>query len=66
METGYKCCICGKEKTGYGNSCWPLYPDDSEHRCCDNCNRYVVVPTRRAEVDTERQYQATHRTEFKS
>ena len=42
----YRCCICGKEGEGYGHSCWPIYPDSLEYRCCDNCNKYVIVPER--------------------
>lgn len=41
----FKCVFCGKVKEGYGNSCWPIY-DDEKKRCCDNCNRYVVIPKR--------------------
>lgn len=41
----YKCVFCGKEHEGYGNSCWPIY-DNEKVRCCDNCNKYVVVPER--------------------
>ena len=41
----YKCAFCGKEHEGYGNSSWPTYNDESI-RCCDNCNKYVVVPER--------------------
>lgn len=47
----YICCICGKKKEGYGNSAWPLYPDDSAHRCCDNCNKYIIVPERKAGME---------------
>ena len=37
-----KCCICGKEIKGYGNSALPLV----EGICCDTCNNNVVIPTR--------------------
>jgi len=37
-----KCCICGKEIKGYGNSALPLV----EGVCCDHCNNFVVVPSR--------------------
>lgn len=37
-----KCCICGKEIKGYGNSALPLV----EGICCDTCNNYVVIPAR--------------------
>jgi hypothetical protein len=37
------CCICGKPFTGYGNN-----PEPVEHfgRCCDTCNRHVVLVKR--------------------
>lgn len=41
----YKCVFCGKEREGYGNSCWPIY-NCEKVRCCDNCNRYIVIPER--------------------
>ena len=41
----YKCVFCGKEHEGYGNSCWPIY-NDEKVRCCDNCNRYIIIPER--------------------
>ena len=37
-----KCCICGKEIEGYGNSALPLV----EGVCCDACNHHVVIPAR--------------------
>ena len=37
-----KCCICGKEIVGYGNSPSPI----AGHRCCDDCNMKVVLPIR--------------------
>lgn len=37
-----KCCICGKEIDGYGNSVSPL----NGSKCCDDCNLRVVVPLR--------------------
>ena len=37
-----KCCVCGKEIKGYGNSPSPL----NGSKCCDECNLYVVVPLR--------------------
>ena len=45
FEMKYKCVFCGKEHEGYGNSCWPIY-NDEKVRCCDGCNRYIVVPER--------------------
>lgn len=32
---------------GYGNSCWPLYLDSLEYRCCEECNKNTIIPTRR-------------------
>ena len=37
-----KCVICGKEINGYGNSALPIVDDI----CCDECNNYVIVPSR--------------------
>lgn len=39
----YICCLCGKEKEGYGNNPWPLAKTG---RCCNNCNIYKVIPAR--------------------
>ena len=37
------CCICGKPFSGYGHN-----PEPAEHfgRCCDTCNRHVVLVKR--------------------
>lgn len=42
-ERNYKCVICGKVFTGWGNN-----PEPVKHkgRCCDECNINVVVPMR--------------------
>lgn len=40
----YKCCICGKVIMGVGNKAYPYRTKG--YRCCDKCNRYVVIPTR--------------------
>ena len=45
----YICCICGKHKTGYGNNPWPVvneFEGDRINKCCDNCNKFVVIPQR--------------------
>ena len=34
------CCICGKEYDGYGNN---PYPIKESGRCCDKCNRIVIL-----------------------
>ena len=41
-----KCCICGREIEGYGNNPHPVYADDFDARCCDECNDNVVIPLR--------------------
>lgn len=42
-----KCCICGKEIDGYGNNPEPLcLPDDTQSRCCDECNNNYVITAR--------------------
>ena len=48
----YKCVFCGKEHEGYGNSCWPIY-NGEKVRCCDNCNKYVVVRERIKAIEVE-------------
>jgi ribosome-binding protein aMBF1 (putative translation factor) len=37
-----KCCICGKEIEGHGNSPFPV----AGKQCCDDCNIKVVLPYR--------------------
>ena len=39
----YKCSICGKETTGFGNDPRPIIDNESE-RCCDDCNNNYVIP----------------------
>ena len=41
----YICCLCGKEKEGFGNNPYPLCTD-IESRCCDYCNMRLVIPAR--------------------
>ena len=41
----YKCCICGKEFTDWGNDPWPVNTDENA-KCCDDCDMSVVVPAR--------------------
>lgn len=45
-DSTYKCCLCGKTKTGWGNDPWPLTSDLSGERCCDSCNLHRVIPAR--------------------
>ena len=43
----YICCLCGKEKEGFGNNPYPLCKEnDFESRCCDDCNISLVIPAR--------------------
>ena len=37
-----KCSICGKQYEGYGNNAQPV----NNGRCCDECNRTVIIPRR--------------------
>lgn len=37
------CCICGKVYDGFGNN---PYPYKKSGRCCDQCNRDYVIPSR--------------------
>ncbi|MCH5234938.1 MAG: hypothetical protein J1E16_06560 [Muribaculaceae bacterium] len=37
------CPICGREYEGYGNDPHPI---KTAGRVCDECNAYVVIPTR--------------------
>ena len=39
------CCICGKSFSGYGNNPYPVVKEENA-RCCDDCNRDIVIPAR--------------------
>lgn len=39
----YKCVICHRNFTGFGNNPQPVKEDG---RACDNCNVHVVIPAR--------------------
>ena len=39
-DTTFKCVICNRKSTGYGNN---PYPVSLSGLCCDNCNRLVVM-----------------------
>lgn len=43
MKIKFKCVICEKTITGYGNN-----PEPIKHKgkCCDYCNFNIVIPTR--------------------
>ena len=48
----YTCCICGKKKEGFGNNPEPIMPEfenGTRNRCCDNCNKFIVIPARMEE-----------------
>lgn len=51
-----KCCICGKEITGYGND---PYPVKEEGLCCDLCNWTVVLKERKRLSDLNRKNNGT-------
>lgn len=40
-----KCPICGREYEGYGNNPEPL---NYRGQVCDECNAYIIIPTRLA------------------
>ena len=43
----YNCCVCGKGYIGYGNNPYPLTKEnETEKRCCDECNSKYVIPAR--------------------
>ena len=42
-EHKYKCVICRKESTGWGNNPMPVM---FHGRCCDKCNKTYVIPMR--------------------
>lgn len=42
----WKCSICGKKFTGWGNNAQPV----KAGRCCDHCNIEWVIPARMAEI----------------
>lgn len=42
-KTKRVCCICRKEYEGYGNNPQPVVLIG---RCCDECNRDIIIPTR--------------------
>ena len=50
----YICCLCGKEKEGFGNNPYPLVTN-VELRCCDYCNMRLVIPARIAQYYNNRE-----------
>ena len=49
MENNFKCCICKKTFTGYGNNPEPVSTKKNA-RCCNKCNEEVVLPARFDEI----------------
>ena len=49
-----KCCFCNAEIIGYGNSIRPLIRGRNA-KCCDNCNRNIIIPYRFLEILSERE-----------
>ena len=49
-----KCCFCKSVIDGYGNSIRPLIRERNA-RCCDNCNRDIIIPLRMLEYISERE-----------
>lgn len=43
VEKGEKCVICGKEIKEYGNNPAPV---KDSGKCCDDCNKKIVIPAR--------------------
>lgn len=41
----FKCVICGQESEGIGANPEPVKPYE-EGRCCDACDRMIVIPKR--------------------
>ena len=39
----FKCCICGREFSGYGYNPWPV---KKSGECCRRCNDEIVIPER--------------------
>ena len=48
MEKIQTCCLCGKRFLGYGNNPDPL---KREGRCCDDCNKALVIPAREEQIN---------------
>ena len=47
------CSICKKKFFGLGNNPQPVKNLSVDDRCCDDCNKAVVVPRRFREVNKE-------------
>ena len=51
----YTCCLCGRMMNYRGHDAWPLarHPQSatSDDRCCDECNKSLVIPKRTTWID---------------
>ena len=47
----FACSICQKEAEGYGNNPQPV----NSGKCCDDCNRSVVIPARMNQIQKRRE-----------
>ena len=47
------CSICKKKFSGFGNNPQPVKNLSVDDRCCDDCNKTVVIPRRFREVNKE-------------
>ena len=45
LKSMIKCCFCKSNIVGMGNSVRPLNRG-ANARCCDNCNRNIIIPIR--------------------
>lgn len=51
MEKTFLCDVCGEFTIGCGNSAEPVVKDG---RCCDRCNKEVVIPKRLEELEKKK------------
>lgn len=59
------CSICERNYRGWGNNAWPIATaaGGPSGRCCDDCNREVVLPARLLLVTVERRRQRAEMAE---
>lgn len=60
------CCFCKKQIDGRGNSTWGCWSPEEEkagegekRRCCDRCNRKIVIANRSANAENTGHYDDT-------
>lgn len=51
MERTFLCDICGEFTIGWGHNAEPVVKDG---RCCDRCNKEVVIPKRLEELEKKK------------